>query len=202
MSEAKVVRVRCPRPACATARWSSRTGALPAAVLAGVLALGVSDRAGAQPGPSTNLHVERSQGAADGNRAPRSDGPRGDATTAAPVFELARRSVRPRSRRARVEDPWSVALSIGGDGAWTRLNRSGRLTLAQLAEIRAAITRTVRVSDPASPPGPWTPWSPMIEERVTWGARTATWLSGPGGAPGRDMRHLIELAHRLTRGRP
>lgn len=214
MSEALVVCAGCYRhvraseracPFCAAVRDApppaTRPGALHTAVIAAALALAVSDRASAQQAPSTNPRFGLLHGGAEGYGAPpHPDGIGGVTATAGPVFEFARRPLRTGSRRSRVEAPWTVALSIRADGSWTASGRSGRLTPEQLAELRAAVARTSRVTDPSTPIGP--PPTPTIEERVTWGARTATWpRTDMGATPGRDLRHLIELAYRLTHAR-
>jgi hypothetical protein len=114
------------------------------------------------------------------------------------VFEFARQPVRPRSRRSRLAEPWSIALRIGADGSWAAPGRSGRLSPSQMSDLRAAIARTSLSPEPSTPLRPRTP---TRVERLILGARSVRWPDPGGGPPNRDLRHLIELAYRLTRTR-
>lgn len=189
---------------------ASRPGALHTAVIAAALALAAADRVEAQQNPPANPRFGLQHGGAEGYGAPPAPGvtdidPPGaiapDPRTAAPLFELARQRVRADSRRAQATEPWVVALRIEADGAWTAPGRSGRLSPAQVVELRTAAARSMLTHD--LPPSIWVdPPTPTVTERLTLGASSVRWTEANVGMPGRDMRHLIELAHRLTRSRP
>ncbi len=222
MSDALVVCAGCYRhvrsseracPFCSAAIGApppaSRPGALHTAVIAAALALAVSDRAYAQQNPPSNPRLDMHHGGAEGYGAPPAPGLPGidppggmapEPRAAAPMFELARQRVRPNSRRAQAREPWLVALRIEADGAWSAPGRSGRLLPAQLAELRTAAGRTPLSRDPTS--FPIDPQPPRVAERLTLGARSVGWSEANIGMPGRYMRHIIELAYRLTRARP
>lgn len=195
---------------------ASRPGALHTAVIAAALALAASDRAHAQQSPLGSPRLGLLHGGAEGYGAPPAPTPMPvmeppHAPTEAPraeeqmtpalapaVFEFARQPLRPRSRRSRVAETWSIALRIGADGSWAAPGRSGRLSPSQMTDLRAAIARTSLSPEPTTLQVPLTP---TRVERVTLGARSVRWRDPGVGLPNRDLRHLIELAYRLTRTR-
>ena len=193
---------------------ASRPGALHTAVIAAALALVASDRAQAQQLPLDSPRLEVLPRGAAGYGAPpspmqgalgigtdRTEGEQATPTSARTVFEFARQAVRPRGRQSRLPAPWSIALRIGADGSWTAPGRTGRLSPSRLAELRAAIAHTSLSPEPTSLPVSRTR-TPTRVERVTLGARSVSWPDRGDGLPNRDLRHLIELADRLTRTGP
>lgn len=180
-----------------------RPGVLRTAILAAALALAPVDPAYAQqipgtaPRPGPSLAVGRDGAPPELSAVVRVDQQTPPARTDV-VFEFARQPLRAGGGRSRGAS-WSVALRIGDDGSWTTPGRSGRLSPPQMAELRAAIARTSLAAEPVTLE---VPLQGTRTERVTIGARSVSW-SAPGyfGLPNRGLRHLIELAYRLTRSR-
>jgi hypothetical protein len=213
MNDALVVCADCYRhvraaeracPFCRAARDApppaSRPGALHTAVIAAALSLAVSERAHAQLNPLGSPRFDMVHGGAQGYGGPPSPTPMTGLPTppvapnpAPAVFELARQPLPAPGRRSRA--PWSIALRVAADGAWTAPGRSGRLSPSQLAELRAAADRASLNPERTTPSAQI---RPTRVERVTLGAHSVSWPEPGYGLPNRDLRHLIEMARRFT----